>query len=243
MKKLIILTLIIHYSSIVYGQSDHQLDALYNVKFNHQIEFDDQTFTLNGSGKHEIKIFKIFGCGLYLKNPSKENLDIIYSTDTRIIDFVISSAQFQSENTIKELIELHEKNKDLLKTGEFDELFKNIEDNEIFFPKRFTETKPFFEDAFNIANRGYEESYNNYIDDFIALFEKKNCKGDHYRIVFKGSNLTQIYKKGELVFKANDKAFQKAILNVFIGNDAFDKKLKKDLMGIKPLDDLNKNNL
>ncbi|OHX67295.1 hypothetical protein NH26_13560 [Flammeovirga pacifica] len=212
------------------AQENHDVNLLFNVEYSPNINYSNTVYNLNGSGTYIDGIHKLFSCGLYLENKNDDALKIIYSDNTRIIDLVITSTQFQSHETIEEIKALHTKNKDLLKSGEFAAIFKNIQDSDVVLPTNFVETNAFFEKLFNDSNHGATDNYHSYIDDFIHLFDDKNAVGDQYRFVFEGNQTTKIYKKGIPAIEIKNKEFQKAVLNIFIGNHASNSSLKNKLL-------------
>ncbi|ANQ50527.1 hypothetical protein MY04_3162 [Flammeovirga sp. MY04] len=218
------------FSHSVNAQDQHDVTLLYNVDFKKKIESYGKTLQLNGGGTYIKSIHKLFSCGLYLEKPSSDPLKIIYSEELRIIDLVITSNQFQSQRTIDEIKDLHEKNKELLKSGKFSTILQNIKEADVALPNTFVETSHFFENAFATSNNYATDNYHSYISDFAKIFEDKNTIGDHYRFEFHGEDDTKIFRDNNLILDIHHKEFQNALLNVFIGGNAPNSSLKDDLL-------------
>ncbi|NLR93606.1 chalcone isomerase family protein [Flammeovirga agarivorans] len=213
-----------------FAQTSYKVNLLFNIDFPDQVTIENDKFILNGEGSYIQGVHKLFACGLYVKEKSDDPVKIIYSEDTKIFELVVTTTQFQSQKTIDEIKNLHEENKDLLKKGEITTLISNVKNADVALPSNFVESVNFFEKAFDGANRGNTDDYHGYIEEFIQLFEDKNLLEDHYRLTFLGENRVIIYKNSQKVMDVQDKAFPKALFNIFIGNDATNKRLKGNLL-------------
>lgn len=230
MKKIITTFALILSFSIAYSQEQtYNVTLFKNVEFPNVITIDNENLKLNGHGMHTEGISKLFVCGLYLFEKSNDPIKIIYDDHAKMIELVVTSNQFQSNNTIKEIKKVHKQNLDLMKSGELSDMVDNIKKYEGIIPQNLISVNNRFQKYFEVANKGNIDEIQVEIDTFLTIFDEEIKIGDHFRFSFFSDKITMTRnneEKGEI----EGKEFQKSLLNIFIGNLSFNNSLKEDLL-------------
>ncbi|NME70290.1 chalcone isomerase family protein [Flammeovirga aprica] len=203
-----------------------------NVKFPNVINVEGENLKLNGHGMHSEGLFKLFVCGLYVFERTDDPLKIIYNDHAKMIEMVITSNQFQSDKTIKEVNKVHDENMALMKSGELGDMVDNIKKFDGIIPHKMISIDKSFQELIVEANNGKVDAINGDIKTFLSIFQDEIKMGDHFRLTFYGDKL-YLSKNNENKAMIQGKEFQKSLLNIFIGNMAFNQSLKDDLLSQK----------
>ncbi|MBB6461772.1 chalcone isomerase family protein [Flammeovirga kamogawensis] len=230
MKNLITTIVILLNTLAVYSQEQtYNVNFFKNVEFPNVITIEYENLKLNGHGMHTEGISKLFVCGLYVYERTDDPIKIIYDDHMKMIEMVITSNQFQSDKSIKEIKKVHEKNLDHIKSGQLDDMVDNIKKYEGIIPQNLISTDKSFRTYFKQANKGKILENEEQIQLFLATFDEVIKIGDHIRITFL-ENKILVSRNGEHKSEIEGKEFQKIVLNTFIGNHAFNQTLKGDLL-------------
>ncbi|MBD0400785.1 chalcone isomerase family protein [Flammeovirga sp. EKP202] len=200
-----------------------------NVKFPNVINVENESLKLNGHGMHSEGVFKLFVCGLYVYERTDDPNKIIYDDHAKMIEMVITSNQFQSDKTIEEVDRTHDENMELMKSGELSDMVNNIKKYDGIIPHKMISVDQSFRTLIVEANKGEVDDIGNEIDTFLSIFQDEIKMGDHFRITFHHDEL-YLSKNNDDKITIQSKKFQKCLMNIFIGNMAFNKSLKEDLL-------------
>lgn len=214
----------------VYSQDQtYDVSFFKNVKFPNVITIENDNLKLNGHGMHSDGVFKLFVCGLYVYEKTDDPLKIIYDDHAKMIELVITSDQFQSDKTIAKIQKVHEENIEHMKSGQISDMVSNIKQYEGIIPHKLFSIDKSFKDIIIKANNGDIHNIEGDIETFLSVFEDEIKIGDHFRLSCLHDKL-YMTKNNEFKAEIQGKEFQKCLLNIFIGNMAFNKSLKEDLL-------------
>ncbi|WP_044211924.1 chalcone isomerase family protein [Flammeovirga sp. OC4] len=210
-------------------EQTYDVSFLKNVKFPNVINIENENLKLNGHGMHSEGVFKLFVCGLYVYERTDDPIKIIYDDHAKMIELVITSNQFQSDKTIEEVNRTHDENMKLMKSGELGDVVNNIKKYDGIIPHKMISVDQSFRTLITEANIGEVDEIGGEIDAFLSIFRDEIKIGDHFRFTFHHDKL-YLSKNNEDKALIHGKEFQKCLINIFIGNMAFNQSLKKDLL-------------
>ncbi|MBB6462384.1 chalcone isomerase family protein [Flammeovirga kamogawensis] len=231
--KLLSVLLLLSVVATAQEQKTFKTNFFNEVEFPKTVTVTEKSLQCNGYGALSQNLSKIFSCALYVAHPSDDAINLIYSDDLKVIELVMTSNNLQSEATIKRMRKAYAVD---LKVGadasESDKKFvAALRKQEQINPSQVITVEKLFGEAFKNSNAGNTETINSEIVDYIASFSDLIVKGDHFRIISQ-NNLVTLYKNGNELFQTNNKAFKKALMNIYLGNTPIDTSLRDDLLSL-----------
>ncbi|NME66993.1 chalcone isomerase family protein [Flammeovirga aprica] len=203
------------------------------VEFPETINVTNQTLQSNGYGAFSKGLKKVFSCALYVENRTDDAISLIYSEDLKVIDLVMTSNYLQSENTVKKIKAAYATDLKAAADASAEEkqFISDLRKHDKIITSQVTTVEKLFGEAFNKSNLGNVESISDDIKEYIASFGDLIETGDHFRIISKNNKVT-LFKNGEQLFQTDNKAFKKALMNIYLGNTPIDATLRENLLSI-----------
>lgn len=222
-------------SSMTYAQSSSNFKTNFfnEVEFPEKVTIKSQTLQNNGYGSLSKNLKKIFSCALYVEHTTDDAISLIYNDDIKVIELVMTSNFLQSEKTVKDIKKAYAQDLKISAEASDNEkqLVSSLRKHDRINTSQIITVEKLFGEAFLEANLGNVESINDDIKEYIASFSELIETGDHFRIISKGNNVT-LYKNETKLFNTDNKAFKKALMNIYLGNTPIDASLRNDLLSI-----------
>ncbi|KXX68467.1 chalcone isomerase family protein [Flammeovirga sp. SJP92] len=203
------------------------------VEFPENVTISSQSLKSNGYGALSKGLKKVFSCALYVEHPTDDAISLIYSDDLKVIDLVMTSNYLQSEATVKKIKEAYAKDlkADINATEEDKQFVASLRKHDKIITSQIITVEKLFGEAFNKSNLGNVDAISADIKEYIASFSDLIEGGDHFRIISKNNSVT-LFKNGKELFETDNKAFKKALMNIYLGNTPIDASLKNDLLSL-----------
>ncbi|MBD0402640.1 chalcone isomerase family protein [Flammeovirga sp. EKP202] len=214
-------------------QPTFKTDFFNEVEFPEKINVSNQSLQSNGYGSFSKGLKKVFSCALYVEQPTDDAISLIYSDDLKVIDLVMTSNYLQSETTVKKIKTAYAKDlkADLNASADEKQFISDLRKHDKIITSQVTTVEKLFGEAFNKSNLGNVDSISDDIKEYIASFGDLIETGDHFRIISKNNQVT-LFKNGEQLFQTDNKAFKKALMNIYLGNTPIDASLRESLLSM-----------